>query len=100
MTEAVSAQLPDVMAALDLLLRWAVLRLCETAPNTSSLLRVLDWLIDLLQALKARERPPRERTTRSHHQAPLTFGTPFLTQILPLDILEVPCGGSSETVSR
>jgi len=45
-------QLEEVVAVTDLLLRWSVMRLCETAPNTSALLRVLDWLMALLDALR------------------------------------------------
>ena len=48
---AVSSQLDDVVSILDLLLRWSVARLCELAPNTSSLLRVLQWLATLFDAL-------------------------------------------------
>jgi len=50
---ALSTQLGDVVSVLDLLLRWSVARLCELAPNTSSLLRVLDWLAALLDTLSA-----------------------------------------------
>jgi cytoskeleton-associated protein 5 len=49
---ALSGQLEEVISVLDLLFRWAVLRLCEVAPNTSSLLRVLDWLNALFDALR------------------------------------------------
>jgi cytoskeleton-associated protein 5 len=49
---ALSEQLEEVISVLDLLFRWAVLRLCELAPNTSSLLRVLDWLNALFDALR------------------------------------------------
>ena len=38
---------------LDLLLRWVVLRFCEQAPNTQSLLRVLDLTRSLLAVVKA-----------------------------------------------
>jgi cytoskeleton-associated protein 5 len=38
---------------LDLLLRWVVLRFCEQAPNTQSLLRVLDLARSLLAVVKA-----------------------------------------------
>jgi cytoskeleton-associated protein 5 len=48
---AVASQLDDVVSIMDLLLRWSVARLCELAPNTSSLLRVLQWLTSLFDAL-------------------------------------------------
>lgn len=37
---------------LDLMLRWVVLRLCEQAPNTQSLLRVLDFVAATLAVVK------------------------------------------------
>ena len=37
---------------LDLLLRWVVLRFCEQAPNTQSLLKTLDWLAAALVVVK------------------------------------------------
>ena len=49
---AISEQLEEVISVLDILFRWAVLRFCELAPNTSSLLRVLDWLAALFEALR------------------------------------------------
>ena len=48
---ALVSQLDDVVSIMDLLLRWSVARLCELAPNTSSLLRVLQWLASLFDAL-------------------------------------------------
>ncbi len=50
---AIATQLEECIGLLDLLFRWAVVRLCELAPNTSSLLRVLDWLGALFDALRA-----------------------------------------------
>jgi len=49
---ALGEQLEEVISMLDILFRWAVLRFCELAPNTSSLLRVLDWLSALFEALR------------------------------------------------
>ena len=37
---------------LDLLLRWVVLRFCEQAPNTQSLLKTLDFTADALATVK------------------------------------------------
>lgn len=49
---ALTRQLDDVVLTLDILLRWAIMRCSELAPNTSALLRVLDWLASLLDALR------------------------------------------------
>ena len=49
---ALGEQLEEVISTLDIQFRWAVLRFCELAPNTSSLLRVLDWLAALFEALR------------------------------------------------
>lgn len=49
---ALGEQLEEVISVLDILFRWAVHRFCELAPNTSSLLRVLDWLSALFEALR------------------------------------------------
>ena len=44
---------PELVSGnLDLLLRWVVLRFCEQAPNTQSLLRVLDFTRSLLVVVK------------------------------------------------
>ena len=53
--EAALSESPDaVEGTLDLLLRWVVLRLCEQAPNTQSLLKVLDFTADALAVVKDR----------------------------------------------
>jgi cytoskeleton-associated protein 5 len=56
--ELLAAALPGeaeaALAALDLLLRWAVLRLCDPHGNTTCLLRVLELCAALLGALAAR----------------------------------------------
>lgn len=51
--EATLASSPELVSGnLDLLLRWVVLRFCEQAPNTQSLLRVLDFTKSLLVVVK------------------------------------------------
>ena len=51
--EASLASSPELVSGnLDLLLRWVVLRFCEQAPNTQSLLRVLDFTKSLLVVVK------------------------------------------------
>ena len=53
--EAALSESPDaVEGTLDLTLRWVVLRLCEQAPNTQSLLKVLDFTADALAVVKDR----------------------------------------------
>ena len=44
-----------VLSCLDLLLRWAVIRLCDPRGNTTSLLKVLDMCKALLEFLDARD---------------------------------------------
>ena len=51
--EACLEATPELVSGnLDLLLRWVVLRFCEQAPNTQSLLRVLDFTRSLLVVVK------------------------------------------------
>lgn len=53
LTEGALHNTPDVVPGnLDLLLRWVVLRFCEQAPNTQSLLKVLDFTAATLAAVK------------------------------------------------
>ena len=60
--EAALSESPDaVEGTLDLLLRWVVLRLCEQAPNTQSLLKVLDFTADALAVVK----DPRREAERA-----------------------------------
>lgn len=44
-----------VLSCLDLLLRWAVIRLCDPRGNTTSLLKVLDMCKALLEFLDAKD---------------------------------------------
>eukprot|EP00898_Chlorokybus_atmophyticus_P007131 jgi/Chlat1/7419/Chrsp6S09189 len=50
MQKALDQQLHDIISMLDLLLRWLALRICEA--NMTSLLKTLEFLSSLLEALK------------------------------------------------
>lgn len=52
LSAALPTQLEETISNLDLLLRWVVLRFTESAPNTQSLIKTLDYMSDLLTALK------------------------------------------------